>query len=245
MVRVVSVVFYLALRRQIAGMNKNPIGGNGQRSPGPTLVIADYPIGYASGFGETLYNLFSGFPNDRLWSAHPGHITAADNKQRGQSVCLPSPSRPSWLPNVAKLAYYPLLKTQQLQAARSSLQLLSEVVEKNSIKNLLVIPVSPWILSAARVLHKRHPKLNLVFYVMDDWQGHHECHQLPYYHWRRRLLREIIDRAGTRFAVSREMAAHYEETFGKSWLVAITECGQTVTCLKRMEQEVETGAVGR
>ena len=201
-------------------MNKNPISGNGQRPPGPTLVIADYPIGYASGFGETLYNLFSGFPNDRLWSAHPGHIAPAENKRRGQSVRLSSPARPSWLPSVAKLAYYPLLKTQQLQATRSSLQMLSEVVEKNSIQNLLVVPVSPWILSAARVLHKRYPKLNLIFYVMDDWQGHHECHQLPYSLWRRRLLREIIDRASTRFAVSREMAAHYEETFGKSWLIA-------------------------
>ena len=173
-------------------MSRNPVNG---KSPAPTLVIADYPIGYASGFGETLYNLFTGFPNDRLWTAYPGHIAPAENKRRGQSVCLPSPARPSWLPNVAALAYYPLLKTQQFQAKRSSLQLLSEVVEKNSIKNLLVIPVSPWILSAARVLHKRHPKLNLVFYVMDDWQGHHECHQLPYSHWRRRLLHELIDRA--------------------------------------------------
>ena len=201
-------------------MSTNQVSSNGHRTPAPTLVIADYPIGYASGFGETLYNLFSGFPNDRLWSAHPGHIAPAENKQRGQAVSLPSPARPSWLPNAAALAYYPLLKTQQLQARRSSLQLLSEVVEKNSIKNLLVVPVSPWILSAARVLHKRHPKLNLIFYVMDDWQGHHECHQLPYSIWRRRLLREIIDRASTRFAVSREMAAHYEDTFGKSWLVA-------------------------
>jgi glycosyl transferase family 4 len=68
-------------------------------------------------------------------------------------------------------------------------------------------------------LHKRYPKLNLVFYVMDDWQGHHECHQLPYSRWRQRLLREAIERANTRFAVSREMAAHYEQTFGKSWSV--------------------------
>jgi hypothetical protein len=32
-------------------------------------------------------------------------------------------------------------------------------------------------------------------------------------------LREAIDRADARFAVSREMAAHYEEVFGKSWSV--------------------------
>ena len=85
---------------------------------------------------------------------------------------------------------------------------------------MLVVPVTPWILSAALALHKQHPKLNLVVYVMDDWQGHHECHQLPYSRWRQRLLREVIDRANVRFAVSREMAAHYEETYGKSWLVA-------------------------
>ncbi len=54
---------------------------------------------------------------------------------------------------------------------------------------------------------------------MDDWQGHHECHQLPYSRRRRRLLSEAIERANTRFAVSREMAAHYEQTFGKSWSV--------------------------
>jgi hypothetical protein len=59
-----------------------------------------------------------------------------------------------------------------------------------------------------------------VVYVMDDWQGHHECHQLPYSPWRRRLLAEVIERANVRFAVSREMAAHYEETTGRPWLIA-------------------------
>ncbi|HEV8203548.1 MAG TPA: glycosyltransferase [Pyrinomonadaceae bacterium] len=182
----------------------------------PTLIVADYPVGYASGFGETLYNLFGGFPSEELWSAHPGHIAAAEGKRRGQSVHLPSPARPRWLNNKAS---YPLLKVQQFQAAREAVRLLSEVVERNSIENLLVVPVTPWILSAALALHKRYPKLNLVFYVMDDWQGHHECHQLPYSRWRQRLLREAIDRANTRFAVSREMAVHYEESFGKGWAV--------------------------
>ncbi len=182
----------------------------------PTLIIADYPVGYASGFGETLYNLFSGFPSEKLWSAHPRHVAAAADKQRAQSVLLPSPTRPRWLNNRAS---YPLLKARQFQAARESVRLLGEVVENNWIGNLLVVPVSPWILSAALAVHKRYPKLNLVFYVMDDWQGHHECHRLPYSRRRRRLLREAIDRASTRFAVSREMAAHYEQTFGKHWSV--------------------------
>ena len=186
----------------------------------PTLVVADYPIGFASGFGETLYNLFSGFPSEKLWSAHPSHNTPVDEKRRGQSIKLPSPSRPNWMPNRISLAYYPFLKAQQLKASKHSVRFLSEVVEKNSIKNILVVPVTPWILSTALALHKQHPNLNLVVYVMDDWQGHHECHQLPYTRWRQRLLREVIDRANVRFAVSREMAAHYEATYGNTWLVA-------------------------
>jgi hypothetical protein len=188
-----------------------------RESASPTLVVADYPVGYASGFGETLYNLFRGFPEEKLWSAHPGHI--APEKKRGQSVALPSPLRPRWINNSVALAYYPLLKAQQFRAARDAVRQLADVVERNSIRNLVVVPVTPWILSSALALHRRYPKLNLVFYVMDDWQGHHECHQLPYSRRRRRLLREAIDRANTRFAVSREMAAHYEETFGKCWAV--------------------------
>ena len=188
--------------------------------PAGTLVIADYPVGYASGFGETLYNLFDGFPGDKLWSAHPSQVAAADGKTRAQSISLPSPSRPRWLPNRASLAYYPLLKTQQFRASRETVRLLSNAVEKYSIRNILAIPVTPWILYAALALHKQHSHLNLVVYVMDDWQGHHECHRLPYSSSRRRLLAEVIERANVRFAVSREMAAHYEETTGRSWLVA-------------------------
>ena len=186
----------------------------------PTLVIADYPIGYASGFGETLYNLFTGFPSEKLWTAHPGHISPADDKKRGQSIHLPSPARPGWIPNQISLAYYPLLKAQQFLAVKETVQVLSEIVQRNSIRNILVVPVSPWILSAALALHRRHSKLKLVVYVMDDWQGHHECHRLPYSRWRRRLLMEAINRAAVRFAISREMAAHYQEIYGNSWLVA-------------------------
>src|SRR5690349_356506 len=100
-----------------------------------TLVIADYPVGYPSGFGETLYNLFDGFPSDRLWTAHPSHVAAADGKTRAQSIKLPSPSRPSWLPQRASLAYYPFLKAQQFRAARETVRLLSKAVAEYSIKN--------------------------------------------------------------------------------------------------------------
>jgi hypothetical protein len=184
-----------------------------------TLVIADYPVGYESGFGETLYNLFTGFPTEKLWSAHPGHVAPAPGKSRGQSIKLPSPARPRWLPSRISPAYYPLLKLQQFRASRAAVRHLADVVQRNSIRNLLVIPVSPWIMSAALVLHKQFSNLKLVLYVMDDWQGHHECHQLPYTARRQRLLSEIVQRANVRYAVSREMAAHYEVSFGKSWTV--------------------------
>jgi hypothetical protein len=186
----------------------------------PTLVIADYPIGYASGFGETLSNLFSGFPSNKLWSAHLEHLSPIEEKKRAQPIHLPSPSRPRWLPPRISLAYYPFLKVHQFLASRETVRHLANALEMNSIKNLLVVPVTPWLLSAALTIHKLYPQLNLVVYVMDDWQGHHESHRLPYSHRRQHLLREIISRAGVRFAVSREMAAHYEEVYGGSWLVA-------------------------
>jgi len=185
----------------------------------PTLVVADYPVGYPSGFGETLFNLFSGFPDEKLWSAHPGHLAAAAEKRRGRSVRLPSPTRPSVLPNRFALTYYPFLKAHQFWAAKRSVQILRQLVRQHSIKNLLVVPVTPWILSAAVALHKQCPKLNLVLFVMDDWQGHHESHRLPYSARRRRLLREAVARANTRFGVSREMAGHYEEVYRNSWQV--------------------------
>jgi len=186
----------------------------------PTLVVADYPVGYASGFGETLFNLFSGFPHEKLWSAHPGHLFAEAEKRRGHTVILPSPRRPRVLPNRFALTYYPFLKVHQSWAAKRSVQRLRNIVERHSIKNLLVIPVTPWILSAAVSLHKQCPKLNLVLFVMDDWQGHHECHRLPYSRRRSELLKEAVNRASSRFAVSREMAAHYEKVYRNSWQVA-------------------------
>jgi hypothetical protein len=118
---------------------------------------------------------------------------------------------------------------KQFRAARDAVRRLREVVERNTIKNLLVIPVSPWILNAALALHKQCPHLNLVVYVMDDWQGHHECYKLPYSPWRQRLLAEVVDRANVRFAVSREMAAHYEERFGQSWLVVHNGVAKSVS----------------
>src|SRR5215470_3081352 len=106
-----------------------------------TLVIADYPVGYASGFGETLYNLFVGFPIEKLWNAHPAHVAPAEGKTRAQSIELASPARPRWLPNQIALAYYPFLKMQQFRASRETVHVLAELIRRNSIRNLLVIPV--------------------------------------------------------------------------------------------------------
>ena len=186
--------------------------------PSPTLVLADYPIGFSSGFGETLYNLFSGFQTASLWSAHPVHNSPT--KQLGKTVARPSPSRPKWLPSQLSVTFYPALKTLQLMASRRTAEQLSGFIRANSIRNLLVVPVSPWILSAALRIHRQHTNLNLILYVMDDWQGHHESYDLPYSARRKRLLAEAIRRADKLFAVSHEMAAHYEQSFGGAWQVA-------------------------
>ena len=185
----------------------------------PTLFIADYPVGFASGFGETLFNLFDGFESSHLWCAHPKKNVAVANKQRGHSVELPTPQRPSVIPPSISLGYYPFLKVQQFAARRRSLRLLSKLVTEQSIKNLLVVPVSPWLLSVALGVHRRHPDVKLIFYVMDDWQGHHECFGLPFSRNRQRLLKEVIERATNRFAVSFEMARHYEDHYGHKWNV--------------------------
>jgi len=186
----------------------------------PTLVIADYPVGFASGFGETLFNLFDGFQADYLWCAHPKINVPVINKRRGESVELPSPQRPFVIPSSLSLGYYPFLKAQQFAARRRSIVLLSKFVIEKSIRNLLVIPVSPWLLSVALAVHRRHPELKLVFYVMDDWQGHHESFGLPFSMKRQRLLKEVIGRAAIRFAVSVEMARHYRDYYGHEWKVA-------------------------
>ena len=100
--------------------------------PSSTLVIADYPVGYASGFGETLFNLFSGFPDEKLWSAHLGHLSVGAEKRKGHSVRLPSPSRPKVIPSNLSLSYYPFLKAQQYWAAKRSVQMLDRLIEQHS-----------------------------------------------------------------------------------------------------------------
>ncbi len=186
----------------------------------PTLVIADYPIGYASGFGETLFNLFDGFPRQLLWSAHPGHLRPAQGREIYQSLPFTSPQRPPWWPENFTLPYYPVLKARQAAAVFRSARRLVHAVQAHAIEHLLVIPVSPWILAAALQVLESCSQLKLALFVMDDWQGHHQAYGLPFTGWRRRLLATATDRAAVRFAVSQEMAAHYRQSTGRSWLVA-------------------------
>lgn len=189
-----------------------------------TLVLADYPIGYASGFGETLFNLFRGFPDDRLWNAYPGHQQAVAGKGRGQAVSFSSPQRPSWLPSALRHAYYPALKVQQALTERYLFRQMADLLERERIQALLIIPVTPWMVAVSLKLKRAFPSLKLVVFVMDDWQGHHESHGLPFTQYRRRLLKSVVELAAHRFAISREMADLYRQEFGCRWDVTHNVC---------------------
>lgn len=192
-----------------------------------TLVLADYPIGYPSGFGETLLNLFQGFPDELLWNAYPRHLTPSLGNSRGHAIIFESPQRPRWLPVQLGKAYFPILKLRQFAAQRAILKQLNLIVQKEEIQALLCVPVSPWILSVVADLKKSCPALKLVMFVMDDWRGHHEAHALPYTAYRHNLLKKTLALAANRFAISREMANLYVKEFGGDWQVAhnIRYCG--------------------
>lgn len=185
-----------------------------------TLVLADFPIGYASGFGETLFNLFQGFPDDRLWNAYPSGPQTVTGKARGQAMPFRSAQRPGWLPSVLRHSYYPVLKVQQALAGRRLFRQMAALVEREQIQALLTIPVTPWMLATSLKLKRTYPFLKLVVFVMDDWQGLHDSQRLPFTRHRRALLRAAVELAARRFAVSREMAELYRQEFNCRWDVA-------------------------
>jgi hypothetical protein len=82
---------------------------------------------------------------------------------------------------------------------------------------VLTYPVTPWVLFAALGLRRQFPRVRFVFYVMDDWEGHHTCFGLPFTARRRSALREMVDTADVRFACSHRMKADYEQRFGNAW----------------------------
>ena len=183
------------------------------------LVLTDYPIGYASGFGETLFNLLEAYPEEKIWNAHPLHLKAAPGKKIGRSYPFVAPTRPTGWPERLSLFYYPVLKLQQVRARWTLFRSLYSLVKEEGITALLTCPVSPWLLSVALQLKQSIPGVELILFVMDDWEGHHQCFGLPYTYGRRDTLAKLVKLAGARFGVSLEMAEIYGKEFCMPWQV--------------------------
>lgn len=186
---------------------------------GRLLVLGDYPAGYGNGIGETLGNLLAAFPADRLYQAYPSHLPPQAASARGQAIPFDMPRRPSWVPGWANAAYYPVLKLRQSIAERRLVAQAAAAIERHKIDAVLTFPVTPWVLFAAVQLRRRFPRLRFVFYVMDDWEGHHTCFDLPFTAGRRRALDEMVQTADARFACSERMRVDYEQRFGNAWQV--------------------------
>jgi glycosyltransferase involved in cell wall biosynthesis len=191
---------------------------------GRILVVSDYPIGFPSGFGETLFNLFKGFPTENVFCAYPEHLRPVPEKQFGTPIPFKSPLRPSRLPGALNHFYYPWLKLRQRFSSVRVVATLSKLIEQKQISHILAIPVTPWLLAAAVKLCGTSPNVKFSVFVMDDWEGHHSVFKLPYSRYRRDLLAKAIRLADTRFAVSREMAAVYEKEHAFPWDVVHNGC---------------------
>jgi hypothetical protein len=185
--------------------------------PPTLLVLGDYPIGYANGVGETLANLLTTYPENRLFQAHPSHHQARPGTARGRSLAYTTPLRPKGLSRVLSPLYYPILKFRQMLAARRLFHSLAGWVREHDIRAVLTYPINPWVLFASVRLRRAFPNVRFIFYVMDDWQGHHEAFGLPYTRRRQQALAEMIELADVRFACSHLMARDYESRFGSSW----------------------------
>ncbi len=186
---------------------------------GRLLVLGDYPAGYGNGIGETLGNLLAGFSADRLYQAYPSHVPPQAASVRGHAIPFDMPRRPSWVPGWANAAYYPVLKLRQSIAERRLVAQAAAAIERHKIDAVLTFPVTPWVLFAAVQLRRRFPNVRFVFYVMDDWEGHHTCFDLPFTARRRRALDEMVQTADARFACSERMRVDYEQRFGNAWQV--------------------------
>jgi len=187
---------------------------------GPNLlVLGDYPVGFANGIGETLGNLLESFPDERLFQMYPSHFAPAAGRERGRLVPFAMPRRPVWVPAFIHRAYSPVLKAQQALAERALVASAARVIRDHGIGAVLTYPVTPWVLFAAVRLRRQFPGVRFVFYVMDDWEGHHTCFGLPFTARRRAALNEMVATADVRFACSERMRADYEQRFGNTWQV--------------------------
>ncbi len=184
---------------------------------GRLLVLGDYPIGYANGIGETLANLLADHPDAMLFQSHPDHLAPLTGQGRGRAATFHAPRRPAAWPGWASRLYYPLLKLQQSSAETRLFEIASEAIRQHQIDAVLTYPVTPWVLFAVVRLRRAFPKVRFVFYVMDDWEGHHTCFGLPFTARRRAALAEIVATSDARFACSHLMERDYEQRFGNAW----------------------------
>lgn len=188
-------------------------------APQNLLVLGDYPVGFANGIGETLGNLLEKWPDDRLFQIYPSHLAPLAGKERGRAIPFEMPRRPAWVPPWLQAGYYPILKLQQVLAARALYARAATTIRDCGIGAILTYPVTPWVLFAAVRLRRRFPDVRFVFYVMDDWEGHHTCFGLPFTARRRNALNEMVATANVRFACSHRMRDDYERRFGNAWQV--------------------------
>lgn len=181
------------------------------------LVLGDYPIAYANGIGETLSNLLADLPDTSIYQCHPEHLAPLDGAGRGQAFPYAVPRRPASWPEWGGRLYQPLLKRQQARAETRLFEIASAVIREHTVDAVLTYPVTPWVLFAAVRVRRAFPKVRFVFYVMDDWEGHHKCFGLPFTARRRAALNEIVATSDARFACSHLMQQDYEARFKNRW----------------------------
>jgi hypothetical protein len=186
---------------------------------GRLLVLGDYPIGYANGIGETLANLLADHPDASLFQLHPDHLQPLHGEGRGQASTFVFPRRPASWPAKASSLYRPILKLRQRAEEDRLCDRAAAIIRERQIEAVLCYPVTPWVLFAAVRLRRMFPKVRFVFYVMDDWEGHHTCFGLPFTAKRRAALAEIVATSDARFACSTLMQHDYERRFGNAWSV--------------------------
>lgn len=181
------------------------------------LVVGDYPVGYANGIGETLSNLLADLPDAAIFQCHPSHLQPLNGEGRGSASTYHVPRRPDAWPEWASRLYQPLMKLQQVRAESQLFETASAMIREHNIDAVLTYPVTPWVLFAAVRLRRAFPRVRFVFYVMDDWEGHHKCFGLPFTAKRRAALNEMVATSNARFACSHLMKQDYEGRFGNDW----------------------------
>lgn len=199
-------------------MSRNLNGAGGAPMPNRrVLVVGDYPIGYANGIGETFANLVADLPDASIFQCHPAHLQPLDGKGVGTASTFTWPRRPASWPDWASQMYRPLLKLRQATAQTRLFEIASAAIRRHQIDAVIAYPVTPWVLFAVVRLRRAFPDVRFVFYVMDDWEGHHTCFGLPFTARRRAALNEMVATSDARFACSHLMKRDYQQRFSNAW----------------------------